>query len=312
MSDTDFAPLPRLTFVERLAGSETLARYEREDGARVIVERRPREGTPRSPGAFVLNDRAEVVVPVSAVHEAEAATYVVYAGDALCALPARVNDRRWSEEERLSCLEQVARGLRALHEAGRVHGDLTPDAVVLLASGEARFLAIAPAAAPSAQMSAKPGEARTFGPTLNRIRATGGALAYLAPEQFMASSTLPESDVFAWGCLAYELATGRPPFGFLTDPTKLLEAITRGPQRAVHDLSPRFAPAFDAIVRGTLAVERTKRVLPLELPGDLVTAGATPKSASPPSAKRAGPSWALPALMALAACAAVAYFASGR
>ncbi len=312
MSDLDFVPLPGLTLVARLPGAANLARYADSTGACRVVERRPREGTPTDPALFQGNDLAGTVLHVDATHAHEEHVYLVYDDDAACALPARLHDRRWGEEERIACLSAIAAGIRELHARGLVHGDLTPDAVLLRADGSVRLSAIAPTAAPSSAMSAKPGEARTFGPTLNRIRATGGALAYLAPEQFMANTTLPASDVFAWGCIAYEVATGRSPFGFVTDPAKLLEAITRGPQHAVHEVSPRFTATFDAVVRATLAVERAKRIFPSDFSGVLVPLPADVALPRSPAATKQAPPWVLTAIVAAVACAGLAYFTLGR
>lgn len=312
MSDHDFAPLPGLTFVEPLPGSGSLARYRRETADVVVVERRPSDGTPADPKDFPANGTLASALRVESIHVLGAFAYLVYAEDAACALPARIHDRAWHEEDRLAALADVAAALRAIHAQGLVHGDLTPDAVLLAKDGRVRLTAVIPPKAPSSTMSAKPDEARTFGPTLNRIRATGGALAYLAPEQFMANATLAESDVFAWGCIAYEVATGRPPFGFVTDPAKLLEAITRGPQRAVHELSPRFSASFDAVVRATLSVERQRRTLPELFPADLLTSEVARSVAPASTAVRATPRWILPTVVALIACAALAYFAAGR
>ena len=312
MSDSPFAVLPGLTFLARLPGAECLARYQSAEGGSCLVERRPREGTPRKADEFLANNMTEIVLRVREVHVDGDHAYLVYEGDAACALPARVHDRRWSEEQRVETLACLAKALRDLHARGHVHGDLTPDAVLLREDGSVRFAAIVPPPAPSSSMSSKPGEARTFGPTLNRIRATGGALAYLAPEQFMANTTLAESDVFAWGCIAYELATGRSPFGFVTDPAKLLEAITKGPQRPIHEVSPRFTESFDARVRATLSIERSKRVLPSDLTGSVVEAPGATVTRESRAAASATPRWVVPAVIVAVSCAALAYFAMAR
>lgn len=312
MNPSPFSPLPGLTFVERLPGAESLARYAAASGERCLVERRASAGTPATPEDFLANDMTHVVLRVREVHVHGDHAYLVYEGDAACALPARLHDRRWSEEERVTTLARLAGALRDLHGRGHVHGDLTPDAVLLREDGAVRLAAIVAPPSPSSSMSSKPGEARTFGPTLNRIRATGGALAYLAPEQFMANTTLPESDVFAWGCIAYEMATGRSAFGFVTDPAKLLDAITKGPQRRIHELSPRFAAAFDEAVRTTLAIERSRRVLPSDFSGLVVEAPTVNHTTEARASASTTPRWVVPALIAAVSCAALAYFAVGR
>jgi serine/threonine protein kinase len=306
-----FPPLPDLAFEAVLDGTAVFARYRDNGGRAYTVERRA-GGGPEAPDHLPANDLAGVVARVVAIHTVGDARFLVYDDAFVAALPARIHDRAWSPVERLRTLEAMARGLAALHERGIVHGDLTPDALLFDERGALRFAALTPLAAPSESMTAAPSDARTFGPTLNRVRATGGALAYLAPEQFMARTTLAESDVFAWGCIAYEVATGRSAFGFVTDPSKLLDAIARGPQRAVHEVEPGYAPAFGETVRAALAVDRKQRSLPASLPAEWVVhaeaARPHPVSSGPSAATRP----TLVPLLLLVVASAIGYFALAR
>jgi hypothetical protein len=312
MADATFPSLPGLAFESSIPGSEVLARYRASDGAARTVERRA-GGPGGTLDALPANDLEGVVARVLEVHAVGSERFLVYADDVAEALPAKLQDRQWSPVARLRALEALARGLRALHARGITHGDLTPDALFFLADGSMRIAALEPVATPSAAMSAAPSDARTFGPTLNRIRATGGALAYLAPEQFMANTTLPESDVFAWGCIAYEVATGRTPFGFLTDPAKLLDAMTRGPQRPVHELTRAFSHELDGAIRAALLVDRKQRALPSEIPSAWCAAEAGAPREGLPTAPRTSTSRApIAAIVMMAVAAAIAYAALGR
>jgi hypothetical protein len=315
MNDGPFPPLPGLTFEASVPGTTAFARYRDANGGARTVERRP-EAFPSEPDLVPANELTGIVARVAAIHTVGAERFLVYEVDAAAALTARIHDRAWGSNERLAALDAIARGLASLHARGLVHGDLTPDALLLLADGSVRFAALTPLAPPSEAMTASPSDARTFGPTLNRIRATGGALAYLAPEQFMAHTTLAESDVFAWGCVAYEVATGRSPYGFLTDPAKLLDAIARGPQRAIHELSPSYAPEFDSAVRGALTLDRKLRALPESVPArwrlDASDAGADASAAAAAATPTSAARMPVAALVMLVVAAAVAYVALVR
>jgi hypothetical protein len=100
-------------------------------------------------------------------------------------------------------LLQIAAGLAAVHRHGIVHRDLTPDNVRLVArAGRRDFVKLL-----------------DFG--VARVKAAGadtdegsfsGAPAYMAPELAQAGAVDHRVDVYALGCMAYEMVTGRTPF----------------------------------------------------------------------------------------------------
>ncbi len=323
MSDPAFPSLPGLAFESSFAGSDSFARYREEQTSRFrTVERRLANASVASVAgvassdAFPANRQAEHLAAVRALHDVGDASFLVYEESFAAVLPGQLHDRAWGPAARARVISDIALAIGELHSLGIAHGDLSPDAVLLTDDGHARLSALAPRTTASATLRSSPGNVRTFGPTLSRARATGGALAYLAPEQFMAGTAIVESDIFAWGCIAYEVATGRSPFGFLTDPTKLLEAIARGPAKAVHELSPSFTELFDHAVRSAMALDRTARTLPrpnasqwvVDASEDAAASGAA--SATVTSVRST--SWTVPAMVAFAALAAIGYFVVSR
>jgi len=129
----------------------------------------------------------------------------------------------------VNLLRDVARALAYAHEHGVVHRDIKPDNV-LLSGGSAAVADFGIAKALAAAGSA----ARDAGSTsagLTQVGMSIGTPMYMAPEQAAADpNTDHRADIYSFGCLAYELLSGRPPFPDLP-PHKLLVAhMTERPQ----------------------------------------------------------------------------------
>ena len=108
--------------------------------------------------------------------------------------------------EAVSLLRDVAQALAYAHEHGVVHRDIKPDNV-LLTGGTAMVTDFGVAKALTAATDAGQGGITTLGVVL-------GTPAYMAPEQGAGDpATDHRADVYAFGCLAYEVLTGAPPFG---------------------------------------------------------------------------------------------------
>ncbi len=119
--------------------------------------------------------------------------------------------------ETISILREVARALAYAHDRGVVHRDIKPDNV-LITSGSAVVTDFGIAKALSASRTVAPGG------TLTQIGTSIGTPAYMAPEQAAADpDTDHRADIYSFGCMAYEMLAGRPPFVAKT-PAKLLAA----------------------------------------------------------------------------------------
>ena len=104
-----------------------------------------------------------------------------------------------------STLLQIAEALSAAHAQGIVHRDLKPENIMRAADGRVKVLdfGLARAAAPD-------------GRTMTRLTEAGnapGTPGYMAPEQLSGGTIDARTDVFAFGVLIAELATGEHPFG---------------------------------------------------------------------------------------------------
>jgi eukaryotic-like serine/threonine-protein kinase len=140
----------------------------------------------------------------------------------------------------LDTLTQIAEALDAAHRQGIVHRDLKPENVLRGLDGRLKVVDF--------------GIARIIGPMPDGkggLTLTGthlGTPGYMAPEQLRGQTVDARADVFAFGVMAYELATGSHPFGG-SDPAALIE-------RLVSDNPPLSRPidpaGLDAIVRRCL------------------------------------------------------------
>jgi serine/threonine protein kinase len=111
-------------------------------------------------------------------------------------------------DEAVALAGQVARGLDALHERSILHRDVKPSNVLLDRDGTAAVSDF--------------GLARMADST--RVTDAGillGTPHYLAPELIAGGDATTQSDIYAFGCLLYELVTGRPPFADATRPAEV-------------------------------------------------------------------------------------------
>ncbi|MCA9654681.1 MAG: serine/threonine protein kinase [Myxococcales bacterium] len=131
----------------------------------------------------------------------------------------------------------IARGLAHAHAAGVIHRDLKP-ANILLAPGPVPKIADFGMARASSFAGADKGALTVLG--------TPG---YMAPECLEPLAVDPRTDLYALGCILYELATGAPPFGGAT-PFAVLDQHRNAPAPALPE---RFSPGLRRLVARLLA-----------------------------------------------------------
>ena len=154
--------------------------------------------------------------------------------------------------EAVSILRDTAKALAYAHERGVVHRGIKPDNI-LLTSGSATVADFGIAKAISA--------ARTDAPnaTLTQVGTSIGTPAYMAPEQAAGDpSTDHRADLYAFGCMAYEALTGRPPFT-ATSPQKLLAAHMAEAPAEITTLRPDTPTSLAALIMQCLAKDPTAR-----------------------------------------------------
>ena len=152
----------------------------------------------------------------------------------------------------INILRDVARALAYAHEHGVVHRDIKPENV-LLSGGAAVVTDFGIAKALS------DARGHVTGATLTQFGTSLGTPAYMAPEQVAADPDVDHrADLYAFGCMAYELLTGRAPFTGRS-PQKLLVAQMAETPQPVTDLRPDTPPELARLVMQCLAKDASAR-----------------------------------------------------
>ena len=216
--------------------------------------------------------------------------------------------------EVLSLGRQIAEALDRAHRAGVVHRDLKP-ANVMLARNGAKLMDFGLARADRpAETAGKMSQSPTKSQPLTAEGSLLGTFQYMAPEQLEGKEADARADLWALGCVLYEMATGARAFAGESQ-ASLIAAIMTGEPCSIMELSPVAPPALEKLIQRCLQKEPEARIqsaLDVAFVLDLIAAEVPRAAASGPvatsRARRTAPAlWA-----AIAAVIAIASFVAGR
>jgi serine/threonine protein kinase len=166
----------------------------------------------------------------------------------------------------LKYLQQVAEGLTQAHAAGIVHRDLKPDNIMITHDDYAKILdfGLAKLIEPQKRTDADASAFTESGAAIMAHRSSAGMImgtvGYMSPEQ--AQGKVKEidhrSDIFSFGCILFEAATGQRPFADKSV-IESLHKVVHESAPLITDFNPSAPPALQRVVRRCLEKDRAER-----------------------------------------------------
>jgi Tol biopolymer transport system component len=153
--------------------------------------------------------------------------------------------------EALRCGIEIANALDCAHRAGIVHRDLKPGNI-MMTKGGAKLMDFGLARATGlTPLTGTPTESPTVSRPLTAEGTIVGTFQYMAPEQLEGKDADARTDLWALGCVLYEMATGRRVFEG-TSQASLIAAILKETPRPMAELQPLAPPGLERIARRCL------------------------------------------------------------
>jgi len=162
-------------------------------------------------------------------------------------------------EQTLRYAIEIADALDKAHRAAIVHRDLKPANVMITRDGVKLLdFGLAKAAEPLVSGSLSVVDTAAHAPQLTAPGTTAGTLQYMAPEQVQGQPVDARSDIFAFGVVVFEMATGRKAFGG-GSAAAIAAAILHDVPPALTSLNPQVPIALERTVRGCLVKDPDER-----------------------------------------------------
>jgi len=213
---------------------------------------------------------------------------------------------------------EIAGALDVAHRGGIVHRDLKPGNIMLTKAG-AKLMDFGLARAAGSPVAvAGLAESPTVSQPLTAEGAIVGTLQYMAPEQLEGKEADVRADLWALGCVLYEMATGRRAFAG-TSQASLIAAVLKEAPRPMAELQPLTPPALDRIVTRCLEKDRddrwqSARDLAFDLEGLRGASGVSAPTVAPgrTATRRRHAATLIAALAIAAACVATGFVIASR
>ncbi len=176
-------------------------------------------------------------------------------------LKHRIEGRPFKVDQLLEIAIQISDGLDAAHSSGIVHRDIKPANIFITQRGQAKILDFG--LAKLTPQSRHPDEATAATGVGSDYQLTNpgtamGTVAYMSPEQARGETLDHRTDLFSFGVVLYEMATGRQPFSGTTSAV-IFEAILNKVPPSPVQLNPGLPAQLEPLLNKTLEKDRDLR-----------------------------------------------------
>ena len=196
------------------------------------------------------------VATIYEIGEAEGISYIAMEYVEGKTLESKVSGRPLGSTEIVEIASHVADALDEAHSRGITHRDIKSANIMLTARGQAKVLDFG-----LAKLAVKLADGLISDRPTEKVTAPGivmGTVQYMSPEQALGRDLDHRTDIFSFGVVMYEMATGRLPFNAATA-TETIERITHGQPEAIARFNYDLPAELERIIRKCLEKDRERR-----------------------------------------------------